>query len=112
MLYQEGLYWLEIDRNTVLVVNFGFILREKSKFSISCALVVLSTCAAESIYSATSATKGSWTSPFQIFAFLLTNKSHYYCKALSLFYLQMVNDASFRSTHKIFMLSICKFIMI
>lgn len=32
-----------------VLVNFGFILREKSKFSISCALV-LNTCAAESYH--------------------------------------------------------------
>jgi len=90
----------------VLVVNFGFISREESKFSISCVLVVLSTCAAESLYLAMSVTKGSWTSLFQIFTCLLTNETPHY--ALSLFYLQMVSDVTFRSTYKIFMLNICK----
>lgn len=46
----------------MLAVNVGFILREKPKFSVSYVLVVLSTCAAELIYFASSATKGSLTS--------------------------------------------------
>lgn len=52
----------KIGTAIVLAVNVGFILREKPTFSVSYVLVVLSTCAAELIYFASSATKGSLTS--------------------------------------------------
>lgn len=104
-------YKQEQAPQAVLVVNSGFILREKSRFSISCVLVP-NTCKAESIHFVTNATKRSRTSLFQVFTFLLFNESHYYCKALSLLYLQMLNYAVFRSTDKIFMLNICTLITI